>query len=144
MSEMPKLNLGAGYDGAPGYVRADIAGQPDITCDARALPFSDGAFSEIKAHHVLEHIERRDLVRVMNECHRVLAPEGVLDIEVPIFPSEDAMADPTHVSFFVSGTFDYFREDQPLRDLYGIQPWRIVGKERLSFNSILHVSMAKI
>jgi hypothetical protein len=104
----------------------------------------DGAFAEVKAHHVLEHIERRDLVGVMNECHRLLAPGGELDIEVPIFPSEDAMADPTHVSFFVSGTFDYFREDQPLRDLYGILPWHIVGKERLSMNSILHVRLRKV
>lgn len=140
---MRKLNLGAGTDEAEGYLRVDIAGRPDVFCDARTLPFRDGTFEEVKAHHILEHIPRPDLIGVMNECHRVLGEGGILDIEVPIFPSDDAMADPTHVSFFVPRTFDYFRKDNPTRPLYGIQPWEISRRERLGHNSIVGVTLKK-
>lgn len=115
-----------------------------MLCDARALPFADGSFVEVKCHHVLEHIRREDLVTVMNECHRVLAEGGLMDIEVPIFPSDDAMADPTHLSFFVGKTFDYFTEEEPHRDLYGILPWRMIRRERMGFNSILGVTLKKV
>jgi len=141
-----KLNLGAGFDEADGYLRIDLAGQPDVRCDARQLPFRQESFLEVKAHHILEHIPREQLIPLMNDCWRVLEPGGTMDIELPIFPSEAAMADPTHVSFFVAGTFDYFTRDRghdEHRILYGIKPWMMLRRERLGFNDILGVTLQK-
>ena len=146
MQEVRKLDIGAGDKREDGFLAIDIAGQPDILCDARHLPFRDGAFAEVRALHVLEHIRREDLVATMNEWHRVTAPEGTLEIEVPIFPSDDAMADPTHVSFFVPRTFDYFVDGAGYdghRRLYGIERWSYITRERCAMNSILHVRLAK-
>ena len=141
-----KLDLGAGFKREDGYLRADCAGQPDVLCDGRALPFRDGSFDELRAHHVLEHIPREALISVMNECHRALHAGGILDVEVPIFPSEAAMGDPTHVSFFVARTFDYFvrgSKYEEHRELYGILPWALVARERLGNNDILRVRLQK-
>lgn len=141
-----KLDLGAGDKHDDGYLRADIAGEPDVFADARALPFRNGAFEEVRMEHVLEHIERRDLISVMNEAHRILKRRGRAKIEVPVFPFWSAVADPTHVSFFVSQTFDYFTREFVGGDytgLYGIRPWRAGERERLANGEILRVEMVK-
>ena len=132
-----KLNLGAGYDPINGYTRIDWTGQPDIRCDVRHLPFKERSFSEIRAHHILEHIPREDFIVLLNACWVVLGDGGILDIEVPIFPSDDAMADPAHVSFFVLATFDYFVLDNGHnvhRRLYSSLHWKWVCREGLSAN----------
>ena len=141
-----RLDIGAGDKRDEGYLATDIAGRPDVICDARHLPFKDGAFGKVRMLHVLEHIPREDLVATVNECHRITEPEGELEIEVPIFPSDDAMADPTHVSFFVPRTFDYFVDGaghDEHRRLYGIERWSYIDKERLAMNSILNVRLQK-
>src|SRR4030042_1636467 len=86
-----RLNIGAGTKRDDGYLATDIAGAPDILCDARWLPFRDGTFKGVRMLHVLEHIRREDLIQTMNECHRVAETAAELEIEVPIFPSDDAM-----------------------------------------------------
>jgi hypothetical protein len=96
--------------------------------------------------HILEHIPREDLISTLNECHRVVESEGELELEVPIFPSDDAMADPTHVSFFVPRTFDYFVDGSgydEYRQLYGIERWSYIERERLGFNTIFNVRLQK-
>lgn len=149
-----KLNLGAGWDGTDGFIRVDLAGKPDIILDVtEPLPFDDDTFIEVRAFHVLEHIDRSHLVRIMNECWRVLETPtegvagGVMEIEVPLFPSEAAMADPTHISFFVPATFDYFNKGGQFdgeRMLYGIKPWSLTDRVRDSMNIFLRVRLAKL
>ena len=110
------------------------------------LPFQDGSFAEIRAEHVLEHIEKRDHVRLLNECWRVMEDGGVLAVEVPVFPYEVAIADPTHVSFFVSRSFDYFCQGQGHDEhmaLYGIKPWKLILRQRIGEGQLLQVEMEK-
>ena len=143
-----KLDLGAGYKEHDGYLRADIAGKPDVRCDARRLPFRSGAFEKVKAHHILEHIPfGQDRIQTFNEAHRVLGEGGILDVEVPVFPYWTAIADPSHVSFFVTQSFDYFcrghGHDEHM-ELYGIAPWEMRARpQRLNDGMILQVEMAK-
>ena len=143
-----KLNLGAGWDGTDGFIRVDRAGEPDIRLDmSKPLPFADDTFVEIRAFHVLEHIERRYLVPLMNECWRILEPEGVMEIEVPLFPTEAAMSDPTHVSFFTAQTFDYFTKGGQFdgeRMLYGIKPWALTDRVRDAMAIFLRVRLRKL
>jgi predicted SAM-dependent methyltransferase len=49
------------------------------------LPFKAGAFKEVRAIHMLEHLTRWDAPKALREFHRVLAPGGALYVEVPDF-----------------------------------------------------------
>ena len=50
-----------------------------------ALPFRGGAFTEVRAIHVLEHVRRQDHATFLAEVLRVLSPAGKLIVEVPNF-----------------------------------------------------------
>ncbi len=146
---MTKLNLGSGMDESEGYVRLDCSPRApvDVRGDMRALPFVDGAFEEVKAFHVLEHLEKRDHVQALNEAHRVLAPGGRIAVEVPVFPFPLAIADPTHLSFWHSMTFEYFCQGFGHDDhmtLYGIRPWKLIERKRYRDGEIIGVTMEKV
>ncbi len=146
MSEPLRLDLGAGLNRHSGFLSADIAGEPDVRCDGRELPFRDGAFSEVAMQHFLEHVERKYLIGIMNEVHRVLGKKGKVRIEVPVFPFWKAIADPTHVSFFVPETFDYFCGHPDVghcMELYDIKPWKLKKRRRIDYGQILVVEMEK-
>ena len=49
--------------------------------DGGTLPYERGAFDVVLCHHVMEHVE--DDLRVLKECHRVLAPGGLLLLGIP-------------------------------------------------------------
>ena len=63
----------------------DVAwGRDTLVHDVRKpLPFADGSIAVIYSSHLLEHLHLDEANRLLAECHRVLAPEGVLRIVVP-------------------------------------------------------------
>lgn len=144
-----RLDIGAGAKRDPRFEAMDIspAYAPDFQHDLTELPwpFEDGAFVEVRCWHVLEHIERKHLIGVMNEMWRILEPGGIADIEVPVFPYWTAIADPTHVSFFVPQSFWYFTREQYAehRDLYGIRPWKMTSAVRDEMGSVIRVGLEK-
>lgn len=86
-------------------------------------PADDGTVSTISARHVMEHIPAgQPRIDVMNEAHRVLIPRGIFKILVPLFPTWQAIADPTHVSLWCRESFDYFVKPIANAD-YGIRYW---------------------
>jgi len=83
-----KLHLGCGRRHIPGYVHIDVVDYPhvDHVSSIDNLSFlQDGSVELIYNCHVLEHFKRREVNRVLQEWHRVLAPGGVLRISVPDF-----------------------------------------------------------
>jgi predicted SAM-dependent methyltransferase len=52
----------------------------DVT---KRFPFPDGSTTAIYTSHMLEHLYPWDAEKCLNECKRVLAPQGVLRIAVP-------------------------------------------------------------
>jgi SAM-dependent methyltransferase len=52
-----------------------------LRCDARALPFSSGAFEQVISIYNLEHID--DLQAVLREVARVLRPDGRFLVALP-------------------------------------------------------------
>jgi SAM-dependent methyltransferase len=103
----------------PGTIGLDRHALPavDVVADVLAgLPLRDGAVDRILAVHVLEHLA--DVVGVMNELHRVLAPGGVLHAMSPDRLHVNAYADPTHIRFFDVQTFKYFCTRHP-----AVRPW---------------------
>lgn len=71
------------------------------------LPFPDGGVKSIISHHAMEHLDV-GFLPLMDECHRVLEPGGILRIIVPLFPSRTAVEDPDHKRYFMPGSFEAF------------------------------------
>ena len=86
-----KLNLGCGPKLLDGFVNVDLANNwsavpPDVVADVtERLPFDDGVAEEVHAYHVLEHVWRWQTERTLKEWCRVLAPGGLLVLEMPCF-----------------------------------------------------------
>jgi SAM-dependent methyltransferase len=111
------LDLGAGTaEQVPGAVRLDArrACRPHVVADVDrgALPFRDGSFHTVGAYDVIEHVA--DLVRFLEEVHRVLRPGGVLRLTTPHFSSANAYTDPTHRRALGLRSLDYFTDGHPL------------------------------
>lgn len=110
-----ELDLGAGNVRRAGALRADASRsvQPDVVLDASLpLPFRDGSFDRIYCFDLVEHIE--DLVGLMGEIHRVLAPDGSVLITTPHYSSANSYTDPTHRHHLGYRSFDYFTEGHSL------------------------------
>lgn len=141
---MYKLNLGCGPDHIDGWENIDkfkFNGETVvIDLEKCKLPYPDNSVMEIKAFHILEHLH--NWLKLMNECHRVLAPNCVMEIKVPRFPSDDAVKDPTHVSFFVPETFLYLTVylAQGLFKMYKIKHWDLVCPVR-STETQMHATL---
>jgi ubiquinone/menaquinone biosynthesis C-methylase UbiE len=124
-----RLNLGAGlkFETGSEWVNYDLLPQNEIVkqinLETDALPHEDDSVEYIKALDVLEHIA--NLKHLLNECHRVLKNYGELYVEVPKFPHEDSVTDPTHVRFFVPDTFKYFSDYKEAVAMYGFKPWKL-------------------
>lgn len=80
-----RLNVGCGPVKHSGFINLDIGVEfgPDVVGDARRLPFRDEAFDHIVAEDVLEHFPRYQALAALGEWHRVLRPEGTLELRVP-------------------------------------------------------------
>lgn len=111
------LDIGCGEKKDPDWIGIDKykSSVTDIVLDLdnpkMKLPFENDSVSEIKASHVLEHIN--GLFHLMNEFWRVLVFNGHLNVVVPLAPSRAAFDDPTHVRFFTKATFHYFTSTPP-------------------------------
>lgn len=81
------VNLGAGEQGATGWVNVDAYARPGVNCvyDARRrLPFPDASVRGIFCEHFLEHLDYVEEAPIfLRECCRVLQPGGVLRLIVP-------------------------------------------------------------
>jgi len=92
-----KLNLGSGpVKGDTGWTTIDVYGS-DIIWDLRKnLPLSNNSVQEIYTSHLLEHLDYRDIRKLLLEIYRIMCPKGSLKICVP-----DASR---YISAYVSGT----------------------------------------
>lgn len=107
------LHLGAGKKYHPEAVNVDLvaATKPDLVhdLDRTPWPLPDGHFTEVRAYDVIEHLA--DVVRAMEEVHRVCAAGAVVKITVPHYSCANAFTDPTHRHHFSAASFNYFTGD---------------------------------
>ncbi|MFF0493472.1 methyltransferase domain-containing protein [Nocardia sp. NPDC004068] len=90
----------------PGNIGIDMRPAPgvDVVADLQyGIPFADNSFDRVFAVHVLEHLV--DFLPLVDECHRVLRPGGVLHVLSPWWRYVNAVADPTHVRLLDVQTF---------------------------------------
>lgn len=128
-----RLDIGGGATPLPDHVNLDpVHGDGDWLRYAQQLPWPviNGAVEAIHASHVCEHIPPgADRLAVFNEAHRVLTPGGTFEVIVPLFPSWQALADPTHVSYWVEQSFAYFDGRLVAQADYGIRYWNTIEWE---------------
>jgi SAM-dependent methyltransferase len=119
-AERRVLELGCGPYKRPGAIGIDFnpASAADIIHDLNLIPYPipSNEFDEIVCEHVLEHLQ--DLIRVMEELHRVARPNATVKISAPYFSSIYFYRDPTHRCFFSAHTFDYFIPGTPMYDFH--------------------------
>lgn len=106
------LDIGCGGRKLPGAMGMDVLKLPGVdivhNLDAYPWPVRDNEYDLVFANHFVEHT--RDVVRTMEEIHRILKQGGRAVIQVPYFRSTDAYTDPTHTHYFTSQSMDYFVE----------------------------------
>lgn len=96
-----KLNIGSGYVKIPGFVNVDddLLVNPDYVVNLDdvniCLPFEDNSVTEVRAHHILEHIDK-GFIPLMKELYRVCEHGAILDIAVPHHFHEVYYGDVTH------------------------------------------------
>lgn len=114
------LDLGCGKNKYEGAIGIDFNENTDAdvihNLNEFPYPFDDNEFDKIVLNHILEHLD--DVVKVIEEVHRIAKPNAIAVINVPFFTSVDAFADPTHKHFFSSRSFDYFTGDIDAFDYY--------------------------
>lgn len=110
------IDLGCGKAKEPGAVGVDFnrLTQADVIADLNAYPwpFASNAFSRIICRHIVEHVA--DLVRFMEEIHRIALPGGIVEIVTPHFSNRYSFTDPTHLRHLGWRSFEYFTEEHVL------------------------------
>ena len=81
-----RLNLGCGKRVLDGFLNLDkfpVDGRVGfLDLDVFPYPFKNDSVDEVVLSHVLEHLV--DPLHVVEECHRILKPGGVLQVDLPI------------------------------------------------------------
>ena len=114
------LDLGCGNQKKIGAIGIDInpVTSADIIHDLNKFPypFEESTFDEIYVDNVIEHLD--NVVKVMEEIHRISKPDGIIVIKVPYFRSRHAFSDPTHKHFFTVDAFTVFNHTHIHHSLY--------------------------
>lgn len=132
-----KLNLGCNDRNFPEFLGVDIAPPADVIADLTKLwPWKTSSVEAVLAFDVFEHLP--DIRHTMNELWRVLEPGGTALIEVPTVGGVGSFCDPTHLSFWCAGTFEYFQKGNYARERFRNSPYYavrgdyILGKHEFS------------
>lgn len=93
-----KLDLGCGANKREGFEGVDIAKIPGVNkvFDLRKTPWpwKDKSVNEIYCSQFFEHLTAPERIKFMEECYRILEPNGKLQIIVPV--GDRMFQDPTH------------------------------------------------
>lgn len=107
------LDVGCGIKKHPGSIGIDMnpasAADALVQLDHFPYPFRNGSFDEVRAIHVIEHVA--DVIRTMEEFHRLLRPGGQVFIATPHYTDFSSFCDPTHRWHLNSYSLRYFGQD---------------------------------
>jgi predicted SAM-dependent methyltransferase len=82
-----RLHLACGSVHLPGWINLDLNAEHsvmDAEWDMRdRLPLDDGCVQFIHHEHFLEHLTAPEGIALLRECHRLLAPGGVMHVAMP-------------------------------------------------------------
>lgn len=94
-----KIDIGAGYNKHPGFIRIDKDQNtdPDFVLDLEKdnLPFKDSTVEYVIASHILEHFGD-GYFHCLQELYRVCKKDAIIEIHVPHPRHNTFINDPTH------------------------------------------------
>ena len=148
---MSTLNLGAGNRIIAGATNHDLhAHRPEIEVvhDLNVIPWPwpDASYDLIVASSVFEHLSI-DLVQVLDECWRILAPSGLLRLKVPYWKHDNGYADPTHRWQYSLRSLNVFDPDTKLgKELgfYTARKWALVEPAKLNGQSSSIIAVLRV
>lgn len=124
------LNLGCGKTIIPNATNLDILPLKGVNIvhdlNEYPLPFKTNRFDKILCWHILEHLE--NIIKIMEEIHRIGKPNAIIEIKVPYFVSAWAFSDPAHKHYFTLNSFNYFLEEKEY-NFYTKARFKIVSKK---------------
>lgn len=119
--ESLRIDLACGQNKREGFWGVDIGGTPDqiVNLEEYPWPWADNSVDELHCSHYIEHTS--DLIKFMNECHRILKPVerdaagnvicGQMTVIAPYYTSMRCWQDPTHKHAISEMTFMYYNQD---------------------------------
>ena len=114
-----KLDIACGQNKPEGFYGIDIAKtkEADMVYDLEKFPWPipDNSVDEATCSHYIEHT--KDIIKFMDEVHRILKPGAKILIRAPYYNSSRAWQDPTHTRVISEATFLYYNKE-----------WRTVNK----------------
>lgn len=130
---MAVLNLGAGDRIVEGAINHDLwKHRPEIdvihNLNLLPWPWHNDSFDEIQAVSIFEHLSIT-LVQSMDECWRILKPDGQLIVKYPLWNTPTAHDDPTHRWYWSDRVLEVFDpetkygQDHPY---YTLKKWEIL------------------
>jgi SAM-dependent methyltransferase len=120
-----KINGAIGIDGCP-WPGVDVV--HDLDC--YPWPFENSVFDRIVSRHALAHLQ--NVVRAMEEIHRIARPGAIVEIVTPHFSSDNAFTDITSRWFFGYRSMDYFCANGSVNYRYGRATYELL-EVRISF-----------
>jgi SAM-dependent methyltransferase len=146
VTRMRVLDVGCGINKKPGSIGLDRnpASRADVLADLDRFPypFRDSSFDALQAIHVIEHVS--DVIRAMEEFHRIVRPGGEVLIVTPHYTDYSSFCDPTHKWHLNSFSMKFFGENHGGYGYYSpvkfaessvyvklLSLWRLLGFEWL-------------
>ncbi len=86
MNKLAYLNLGCGATFHKDWTNVDfVSNSEEVMAHnlLQGIPFPDNNFSVVYHSHVLEHFPKDKALEFINECYRVLKPNGIIRIAIP-------------------------------------------------------------
>jgi len=126
------LNLGSGTDLRAGWTNLDQHSQnyikwlteneyyannlPEGTVFVKhklpdRMPFNDNNFDFVFCSHLLEDFSNQDFLKILKDILRVLKVGGTVEIRVPEYGYNGALANPFHQKLFQKNSFEWFAKD---------------------------------
>jgi len=137
------LDVGCGFQKQKGFTGMDKRRVPgvDIVHDIEHFPWpiASGAVHLVVMTHVVEHIKPWLQIQMMDECCRILEPNGALLIKTPYGGSHRYYQDSTHCTPWVEETVMYFCVGSLLYEVYKPKPWKL---EQLAWDIRDDIEMA--
>jgi predicted SAM-dependent methyltransferase len=112
LAKVLKLDVACGNNKKEGFTGIDICKteQADIVHDLNIYPwpFEDNSVDEVWCSHFIEHVA--DIMKFMNEVHRILKPGAQVTFISPYYSSVRCWQDPTHVRAISEQTYLYYNK----------------------------------
>lgn len=133
MNKSLRLHLGAGHAPLDEYLNVDIEPLPgiDLIVDLNKIPWpwETGSVDEVFSQDCFEHLYplgiaegQRNIIALLTEVHRILKPNGLIELTVPSTDGRGAFQDPTHITYWNRNTFLYFVDGTTHYNVHGGYP----------------------